>query len=127
MKPQVQVACLLATHVGIGCGDLLDHMATTGDASMLVCCCIALALAAMKFVMKINSNKPLMMIPTMAGARIPFVPCLEMPNKAMTPKIKPTTISKRAISSIITRAPTCPPKATRTHTTIGHAQLNLAA
>ena len=105
---------------------MLDHTATTGEASMLVCCC-ALALAAMKFVTKMKSNKLLITMPTIAGARMPFLPCLEIPNKAMTPKIKPTTIIKSAIKSKTTGELTCLPNMRRRKTIMGHTQLNLAA
>ena len=42
-----------------------------------------------------------MMMPTIAGTRIPFLPCLETPNKATMPETKPTAMSKSATSTII--------------------------
>ena len=40
-------------------------------------------------------------MPTIAGTRMPFLPCLETPNKATMPETKPTAMSKSATSTII--------------------------
>jgi hypothetical protein len=64
----------------------------------------------MKFMTTKESNNPLIMMPTIAGARMPFVPCLEIPNRATIPKIKPMTTSQSATaatSAIVFRATTC--------------------
>ena len=49
-------------------------------------------------------------MPTIAGTRMPFLPCLETPNKATMPETKPTAMSKSANSTkigIIFRATIC--------------------
>ena len=60
----------------------------------MLCRCFALALDATKIPTKKRINNPLIRMATMAGTRMPFMPCLEMPNKATIPKMKPTTMSK---------------------------------
>ena len=51
-----------------------------------------------------------MIMPMIAGTEIPFVPCLEMPNKATMPEINPTAISNSAnctINGVIFRGTIC--------------------
>ena len=55
-------------------------------------------------------NNPQMTMPTIAGTRMPFLPCLETPNKATMPETKPTAMSKSANSTkngMIFRATIC--------------------
>ena len=62
----------------------------------------ALALAAKKLVKKMKRRRPLMRRLTVAGPRMPFAPCLGIPNSAMSPERKPRPIRSKASRSMIT-------------------------
>jgi hypothetical protein len=87
----------------------------------------ALALAAAKLVQKITSNNALMVIPTMAGKRMPWAPCLRIPKRESIPNKSPPMISNKPMESTITLAPSPAPRAPKNHTRIGASQLALAA
>jgi hypothetical protein len=112
---------------------LLDHTTWTGEGTILPCCCLCLALDVMTLMTTKDSNNPLIVMPTIAGARMPFGPCLEMPNKATIPRIKPMTTSQSAAdatSAIIFRAIICLPNIKSTKimmVMMGQTQLSLAA
>ncbi len=78
-------------------------------------------------------SNPLMMMPMIAGARIPLVPCLELRSKATAPNPKPRGIRQSAPDAMIAmdRRGTIPPlKIKRTSVrlvTTGQIQLRVAA